>query len=187
MLGSLETFGIEFKTDEAAAGIEEGGGGRTRSHTTVKHKLSGIGVGFDQVFKQRQWLLGVVYGVGLGRYVQHAAGIAEAGILGEGSAEVLARVGIVAGLASALVRLPLLKLRMLRRGAVAEHQDVLGRPQRRARGIQEARGPRLLPDPFVPKPREVAHAEHLIKWTPGSQNNCAFWPDDALVFGPQPV
>src|SRR5664279_830059 len=103
MLGSLETFGIEFKADEVAAGIEACDGGSARSHTTVKHQLSGIGVGFDQVFKQRQWLLGVVDGVGLGRYMQHAAGIAEAGILGNGSAEVPARVGIVAGLASALV------------------------------------------------------------------------------------
>src|ERR1019366_8516587 len=125
MLGSLETFGIEFKTDEAAAGIETGDGGSARSDTTVKHQLSGIGVGFDQVFKQRQWLLGVVYGVGLRRYVQHAAGIAEAGILGDGSAEVLARVGIKAGSAGALVRLALLKLRMVRWGAVAEHQDLL--------------------------------------------------------------
>src|ERR1039458_3441328 len=143
MLGSLETFGIEFKTYEVAAGIEASDGGSTRSHTTVKHQLFGIGVGFDQVFKQRQWLLGVVDGVGLGRYMQHAAGIAEAGILGDGSAEVLARVGIIAGLASALVRLALFKLRMVRWGAVAEHQDVLVRPQRRALGIQEARDPRL--------------------------------------------
>src|ERR1039458_9703280 len=43
MLGSLETFGIEFKTDEVAAGIEAGDGGSARSDTTVKHKLSGIG------------------------------------------------------------------------------------------------------------------------------------------------
>src|SRR5674476_991092 len=187
MLGSLETFGIEFKTCEVAAGIEAGDGGSARSDTTVKHQLSGIGVGFDQVFKQRQWLLGVVDGVGLGRYMQHAAGIAEAGILGNGSAEVPARVGIVAGLASALVRLALLKLRIVRWGAVAEHQDVLVRPQRRALGIQEARGPRLLPDPFVPKPRVVAHTEHLVKGTPGRENDCALGLDDALVFGPQPL
>src|ERR1035437_9312671 len=185
MLGSLETFGIEFKTDEVAAGIEAGDGGSARSHTTVKHQLSGIGVGFDQVFKQRQWLLGVVDSVGLGRYMQHAAGIAEAGILGNGSSEVPARVGIVAGLASALVRLALLKLRMVRWGAVAEHQDVLVCPQRRALGIQEACGPRLLPDPFVPKSREVAHTEHLVKGTPGRENDCALGLDDPLVFGPQ--
>src|ERR1035437_10589112 len=96
-------------------------------------------------------------GVGLGRYMQHAAGIAEAGILGHRSTEVPARVGIKASSASALVRLALLKLRMVRWGAVAEHQDVLVCPERRAPGIQEACGPRLLPDPFVPKPREVAH------------------------------
>src|ERR1039457_6915042 len=131
MLGSLETCGIEFKTDEVAAGIEASDGGSARSHTTVKHQLSGIGVGFDQVFKQRQWLLGVVDGVGLGRYMQHAAGIAEAGILGNGSAEVPARVGIVAGLASALVRLALLKLRMVRWGAVAENQGGLDRERTR--------------------------------------------------------
>src|ERR1035437_1438112 len=140
-----------------------------------------------RVLFRSQWLLGVVDGVGLGRYMQHAAGTAEAGILGDGSAEVPARVGIVAGLASALVRLALFKLRMVRWGAVAEHQDVLVRPQRRALGIQEACGPRLLPDPFVPKPRKVAHTEHLVKGTPGRENDCAFWPDDALVFGPQPV
>src|ERR1039458_10649113 len=91
MLGSLETFGIEFKTYEVAAGVEAGDGGSARSHTTVQHQLSGIGVGFYQVFKQRQWLLGVVDGVGLGRYMQHAARTAEAGILGDGSAEVPAR------------------------------------------------------------------------------------------------
>jgi hypothetical protein len=51
VLGSLETFGIEFKTDEVAAGIEAGNGSSARSHTTVQHQLSGIGVGFDQVLK----------------------------------------------------------------------------------------------------------------------------------------
>src|ERR1039457_1098303 len=147
MLGSLETCGIEFKTDEVAAGIEAGDGGSARSHATVKHQLAGIGVGFDQVFKQRQWLLGVVYGVGLGRYMQHAAGITEARILGHRSAEVLAGVSVIAGAAGALVRLALFKLRIVRRRAVAKYQDVLVRPQRPALGIQESRGPRLLPDP----------------------------------------
>src|ERR1039457_1007881 len=126
-------------------------------------------------------------GVGLGRYMQHAAGIAEAGILGHRSAEVPARVGIIASLAGALVWLALLKLWVVRWRAVAKHQDVLVRPQRRALGIQEARGPRLLPDPFVPKPRVVAHTEHLVKGTPGRENDCALGLDDPLVFGPQPV
>src|ERR1035441_4453982 len=57
------------------------------------------------------------------RFLKHATGTAEAGILGDGSAEVPARVGIIAGLASTLVRLSLFKLRMARRGAVAKHQD----------------------------------------------------------------
>ena len=60
-------------------------------------------------------------------------------------------------------------------------------PQRRSLGIQKARGPRLLPDPFVPKPRVVAHTEHLVKGTPGRENDCALGLDDALVFGPQPL
>src|ERR1039458_8235583 len=119
--------------------------------------------------------------------MQHAAWTAEAGILGDGSAEVPARVGIIAGLASTLVRLALFKLWMVRRGAVAKNQDVLVCPQRRALGIQEASGPRLLPDPFIPKPRVVAHTEHLVKGTTGRENDCALGLDDPLVFGPQPL
>src|ERR1035437_10501859 len=101
-----------------------------------------------RVLFRSQWLLGVVDGVGLGRYMQHAAGTAEAGILGDGSAEVPARVGIIAGLASGFVRLAFFKLWMVRRGGVAKNQDVLVCPQRRPRGITKHRGPRLLPDPF---------------------------------------
>jgi hypothetical protein len=47
--------------------------------------------------------LGVVDGVRLGRYMQHATGIAEAGVFGCRSAEVLAGVGVIAGAAGALV------------------------------------------------------------------------------------
>src|ERR1039457_2416647 len=119
--------------------------------------------------------------------MQHAAGTAEAWILRDGSTEVLAGVGVIAGAAGALVRLALFKLRMVGRRAVAKYQDILVRPQRHALGIQESRGPRLLPDPFVPKPREIAHTEHLVEGTPGGQHDCAFGLDDPLVLGPQPV
>src|ERR1035441_9375558 len=119
--------------------------------------------------------------------MQHAAGTAEAGILGDGSAEVSARVGIIAGLASGFVRLAFFKLWMVRRGAVAKHQDVLVCPPGGALGIQEAGGPRLLPDPFVPEPWKVAHSEHLVKRTPGRENDCALGLDDPPVFGPQPL
>src|ERR1035437_4287613 len=129
-----------------------------------------------RVLFRSQWLLGVVDGVGLGRYMQHAAGTAEAGILGDGKAEVPARVGIIAGLANDFVRLAFFKLWMVRRGAVAKHQDVLVCPQRRALGIQEASGPRLLPDPFIPKPRVVSPTGHLVKGAPTCADDCVRWP-----------
>src|ERR1035438_2466537 len=103
--------------------------------------------------------------------MQHAAGTAEAGIFRDGSTEVLTGVGVIASAAGAPVRLALFKLRMVRRRAVAEHQDVLVRTQRHALGIQKTRGPRLLPYPLVPEPGEVAHAEYLVEGTPGGQKD----------------
>src|SRR5437773_2686194 len=105
LLRHLEEIWIAFEADEVAIGVDAGDGGCAGAHEGIEHEVAGIGVGPNKIFKQRDGLLCRMDSLTFRWHAQDSTGIAVAGILRDGAADVSTQVRNESAAASGAVRL----------------------------------------------------------------------------------